>query len=292
MSSILDVLRREMPSLTRTERMIALELMRSYPSAGLETVAEFARRAGTSSPSILRFVAKLKFRSYADFQSQLRAEVSQVLQSPLSRSSAMRGKESVAEDSFGAAAVGNISRAVELLDAVDMDAVVSLVADERRPLFLIGGRFSKANALWTYQLLRDIRGNIRLVEEEPANYAHSLLAINRTSVLIAFDYRRYQEDIVAYAAAARQRRATLIAVTDEWLSPIAAQAAHVFTTPVAAPSLFDSTIGSLVQMEALIARTAEALGQKAATRIAAVEVERERFSGDVPAKAKPAKRKI
>lgn len=288
MSSILDVLRHEMPSLTRTERMIALELMRSYPSAGLETVAEFARRAGTSSPSILRFIAKLKFRSYADFQTQLRAEVAEVLQSPLSRASALRATENGAEGSFGSVAIANISRAVELLDAVDMDAVVSLVADERRPLFLIGGRFSKANALWTYQLLRDIRGNIRLVEEEPANYAHSLLAMNRTAVLIAFDYRRYQEDIIAYAAAARQRRATLIAVTDEWLSPIAAEATHVFTTPVAAPSLFDCTIGSLVQMEAMVARTAEALGQKAATRIAAVENERARFSRDAPALNKPA----
>ncbi len=264
--------------------MIALELTRSYPSAGLETVAEFARRAGTSSPSVLRFIAKIGFRSYAEFQSRLRAEVAEVLQSPLTRASSLPLAGAGGSDGdFGTVMRNNIARSVDMLGAVDLSAVAELVSDEKRKLFLIGGRFSKANALWTYQLLRELRGNIRLVDEAPANYAEHLVDMGRTAVVIAFDYRRYQDDVVAFVAAARRRGASIVAVTDEWQSPIASSARYVFTTPVAVPSLFDSTIGSLVQMEALVARVAETLGPRAATRIAAIEQARDDYDASLDA---------
>ena len=58
-------------------------LLSNYPFAGLETVAQFAARAGVSAPSILRFIARLGFSAYADFQRRLKEELEAQLQSPL-----------------------------------------------------------------------------------------------------------------------------------------------------------------------------------------------------------------
>src|SRR6185312_3160547 len=61
-------------------------LVANYPLIGLRTVADFAARAGVSAPTILRFVSRLGFQNYPEFQSHLQEELAAQLQSPLIRS--------------------------------------------------------------------------------------------------------------------------------------------------------------------------------------------------------------
>lgn len=70
------------------ERRAAQTLIASYPLIGLKTVAEFSQQAGVSSPTILRFVARLGFQNYPEFQSALQDELAAQLQSPASRTTA------------------------------------------------------------------------------------------------------------------------------------------------------------------------------------------------------------
>ncbi|MDT8854663.1 hypothetical protein RNZ50_06375 [Paracoccaceae bacterium Fryx2] len=83
--SIQDQVRRELAEFTDAERRVARALLGEYPMAGLETVARLARRAGTSGPTILRFVGRLGFDNHAAFQDALRSEIQARLQSPLAR---------------------------------------------------------------------------------------------------------------------------------------------------------------------------------------------------------------
>ena len=46
-------------------------LLASYPIAGLESVARFAERAHVSPPTVTRFITKLGFRGYPEFQETL-----------------------------------------------------------------------------------------------------------------------------------------------------------------------------------------------------------------------------
>src|SRR3954452_8743920 len=68
------------------ERRAAQTLIANYPVIGLKTVADFSQQAGVSSPTILRFVARLGFQNYSEFQSALQDELAAQLQSPLNRS--------------------------------------------------------------------------------------------------------------------------------------------------------------------------------------------------------------
>src|ERR1700730_8140367 len=67
-------LRNRMASLSPAERKLARGLLATYPTAGLESVARFAERAAVSSPTVTRFVAKLGFRGYPEFQRGLSYE--------------------------------------------------------------------------------------------------------------------------------------------------------------------------------------------------------------------------
>ncbi|MEQ9248071.1 MAG: MurR/RpiR family transcriptional regulator, partial [Nitratireductor sp.] len=50
--------------MTDAERKVAHTFLANYPSIGLSTVAEFAGLAGTSAPTVLRFVSRLGFSGY------------------------------------------------------------------------------------------------------------------------------------------------------------------------------------------------------------------------------------
>src|SRR4029077_2199252 len=83
--SIAETIRQGLGLLTPTERKPALALLANYPVPGLEPVAQFAKRAGVSGPTILRLVAKLGFASYPRFQQALRDELELRMQAPLAK---------------------------------------------------------------------------------------------------------------------------------------------------------------------------------------------------------------
>ena len=62
-------------TLTRSDLKVARALLSNYPAAGLNTVAHLAQVAGVSGPTVVRFVARLGFEGYPDFQQALLAEV-------------------------------------------------------------------------------------------------------------------------------------------------------------------------------------------------------------------------
>ena len=77
---LLEDIRDRLDEFTATEKKAAHALLANYPMQGLGTVAQFAEAAGVSSPTILRFVGRLGFPGFAEFQRKLRGELeSQVL---------------------------------------------------------------------------------------------------------------------------------------------------------------------------------------------------------------------
>src|SRR5690348_16396499 len=87
--TLADRIRHEMETFTTSEKRAAHVLLSHYPFAGLETVAEFAARAGISAPSVLRFVTRLGFSGFPEFQKHLREELEARLLSPLAKASSI-----------------------------------------------------------------------------------------------------------------------------------------------------------------------------------------------------------
>ena len=94
-ASIAERVRASVVALTAQERKAAQVLLTNYPTAGLAPVAEFAERARVSAPTVLRFVAKLGFLGYPDFQRQLREELEAQLASPLAKPARQLGQRRV-----------------------------------------------------------------------------------------------------------------------------------------------------------------------------------------------------
>jgi DNA-binding MurR/RpiR family transcriptional regulator len=259
-----------LPDLTPSERKVARALLAQYPVLGLEPVAKLAAAAGVSAPTVVRLVSKLSFDSYASFQQSLKSEVSIRLSSPLAMH-AERAADQLPGDALDRAErlfCDGIRSSFARLPRSEFDQAVRLLADVRRSVTLIGGRFSSMLAEYLAAHLRVLRSGVQVVSAAGADRTSALLDVGRRDVLVAFDYRRYQHDTVRLAMLAKRQGATLVAFTDPYLSPLAADADVILTSSVQSPSPFDALTPAVALVEAVITALVAVLGSGPLERMA------------------------
>ncbi|MYZ48212.1 MurR/RpiR family transcriptional regulator [Propylenella binzhouense] len=273
MASIVEGIRARADGMTPAERKVARALLARFPVLGLSTVAEFAESAGVSPPTILRFTARLGFSSYAEFQRRLREELEAQIETPLAKHGLAGGRPAGGPPhmAFAEAACANVAATFDSLPPTEFRAIVDLLADARRPIHLIGGRFTDPLARYMAAHLRILRPAVSHVEGQPGNWRDHLMGFGRRDILVVFDVRRYQDDLVGLAEAAARLGATIVLLTDQWLSPVARIAAHVLPARIAAPSVWDSNAALLVLVEAIVAAVTEADPERSRARIEARE---------------------
>lgn len=281
-----ELVRQRLDSLSPAERKLARVLLASYPIAGLESVARFAERAGVSPPSVTRFITKLGFRGYPEFQESLRHEVQARLSSPLARyrdERPPRGADSVLTDALEVAS-HNLKATLDVLSHRDANEAVELLADVRRAVLVLGGRVSAPLARYLATQLHLLRPGIGLVDAERSSPAQRLIDMRKADVLVVFDFRRYQADTIESARVASTRGCHVILFTDPWLSPASAYARQVLVSSVDTAGPFDSLVGATAVVEAVVAAVLSRLGPRAQSRMQNLERLR---AGDVLAESEP-----
>ncbi len=282
--NVLDRLRSELPGLKGREARAARHLMATYPLGGLATVAEFADQSGVSTATILRLVKRLGFSVYADFQASLRRHLEETLQSPVVRFGERRAERRASDysflDRFLDAMAGHLQALHDSVPAAEFERVAELLADPRRDIHVLGGRYSSNVASYIGGLLAALRPRVRVVQGQTQTWPQVLLDMGRSSVLLVFDVRRYQADVVAFARAASKRGATVVLMTDLWQSPAARNADHVLSFGVESPSIFDVLTVSMALGEALVGAAANLTGEAGMARIEMLEQLRGPFGSE------------
>jgi DNA-binding MurR/RpiR family transcriptional regulator len=267
--TVAERLRLRLGELTHAERKVARALMADYPVGGLDPVAKLAAAAGVSAPTVVRLVAKLGFDGYAEFQQSLKSEVSVRLSSPLQMHAERpeTGREGALPRAERLLCDG-IRSSFARLPPGEFEQAVRLLADPRRSVTLIGGRFSTMLAEYLAAHLRILRSRVQVLSAAGPDRVSSMLDVGRRDVLVAFDYRRYQHDTVRLAMTAKDQGATLVAFTDPYLSPLAARADVILTSSVTSPSPFDALTPAVALVEAMITALVDRLGDAPRSRMA------------------------
>ncbi|MEP3437640.1 MAG: MurR/RpiR family transcriptional regulator [Hoeflea sp.] len=254
------------------EKKVAHAFLANYPSIGLSTIAELAALAGTSAPTVLRFVARLGFESYPDFQRVLRGEVQAQLMSPLerARSSGPVTDNPALKASFAAIAA-NLDATAKAVPESEFEAACDLLSDHKSTCYFLGGRFTDAVAAYMAAHLRIIRPNVRHFDGQTSTWRDQLLDVRPGDVAVLFDIRRYQSDLVRLGELLVERKARILLITDPWLSPIARSARVVLPCVVDANRTWDSSVALLALAEALIDRVSRAQSDNGRARMQALE---------------------
>jgi DNA-binding MurR/RpiR family transcriptional regulator len=294
-----------LPALTPAERRVAAVVADDPEAVAFGTVADVARRAGASGATVVRLAAKLGFDGFVELQAAVRDEMARRL-----RPASERIRRPGAGDVLGAALateMANVAGTLEEVDRAAFEAAVRVLSGvatsssarlERRThrqggsdapkaaesagrggdgrrgsgrvLVLSGDASSGVAGLFAAELSM-LRPGVVPVGGSEVRVARLLADVGPSDVVVVIDLARYDRAVLDAAGRAADRGATLVALTDSALSPLASLAAVSFTASVTGAGPFDSHVGLLALANALLAGAASRLRRSATDRLDQVE---------------------
>ena len=245
-------------NLTPAERKLATALLADYPFAGLESIQSLADRAEVSAPSISRFVNKLGYGGFIEFQRQLIEELKTAGRSPVDLHRDSRQVTGAYLEDFIARATEQMSAAAAAITETQFVRVCDMLADPRRAIYVLGGRVSDTIAFHLSFHLRQIRRDVFHLPSSVEVWPEYLLRMKPRDVLFIADFRRYQPSLARLARSARQERgAHVVVLTDKWMSPATKHGTETLAVPIESETLWDTYTAALAVMEAIVTRIAE-----------------------------------
>lgn len=236
---------------------IAMSSMRSIAAicdVTPPTMLRLARKLGYSDWNTLRDEIQASLRGRSDGPLTARAR-DLVARKASSQTQAIAQEMMLSDES-------NLRRSWEQISLDRMEAAVAAVLSARNVYFL-GRRSCYPVAFGLYYTYRMIRQNGVLVSDNGAGIVNALADLTPEDMVIVVGFEPYSRETVALTQYAAKKNATILAITDSAISPLAMDAAHVFIASNNSPALFHSTIAAQSIGQALIAMVTAAEGQRA-----------------------------
>jgi DNA-binding MurR/RpiR family transcriptional regulator len=255
--------------LTATERKIAEVLAGEPQTIAFGTVAQVAKRAGTSGPSVVRLAVKLGYQGFVELQADVQEELAHQLGPARDRI-----REHPPTDVLERALVAEADNVTRTLRGVQNDVferVVGMLADLDRDVWVLPGEWTSPVGQSLAGQLTSLRSGVTLLAGSAMAISRQLAGLAEGDTLVALDIRRYERSVVGMLDWARQRGAATVAVTDSPLSPLMRGATERFYVTAQGVGPFDSMTGILALANALAAGVASRLRQTAVRRLDAVE---------------------
>lgn len=256
-------------TLTPAERRVAEVVLDNPEGVAFGTVAEVARQAGTSGPSVVRFANRLGYDGFVGLQAAIRIEVGQRLR-PATERIRERPVHNLVSRSL-AVELENVHRTLESVDDDTFRAAVGLLASRSHPVRLVSGDPTQGLALVMATAIRTLRPDVELLGGTEVQVARDLAHLPPDTVLVAIDLRRYERWVVDAVTTAREGGTRIVAITDSPLSPLATGADATFLVTAESTGPFDSQVGTLALINALVAGVSARLRRPATDRVDQVE---------------------
>ncbi|MEM7654029.1 MAG: MurR/RpiR family transcriptional regulator [Pseudomonadota bacterium] len=257
--TVRDKMRASYGMLTQSERKLVTSLLENYPAAGLASITVVAANADVSAATVARLVQKLGFSGFPQFHQALLQELDAKASGPTKRRAnwSTEAPEGHLLNRFADAVMQNLEQTLAHVATEQFDQTVKQLANTESRLYVVGGRITRALAEYAFTHFQAIRQHVTHMTSSSATWPHYVLDMAQGDTVLMFDIRRYETNLQKLAALAADRGVRVILITDQWGSPIAPLATHVFHCRVEIPSAWDSNIATMMMLEALIAATQE-----------------------------------
>lgn len=259
--------------LSAGERKVGRALLSRYPTAGLETVAALAARAGVSAPTVVRFVGRLGFDGYPAFQAALMREVQDRLGSPVEQYAEPRQVPEGGDllPFVTHAYTARLQDSFRDLPPGEFERVLDLLVDLRHRVHVVGGRFSHVLADYLVAHLQWLRPDVHAVPVDEFSRVALVGDAGARDLLVVFDFRRYDVAVLRLAQQMGAAGARVVVFSDPWLSPVAERAEVVLPMRVESPSPFDSLVPAMALVETVVTGVTERLEETGRARVERLE---------------------
>jgi DNA-binding MurR/RpiR family transcriptional regulator len=234
---------------SRSQKDVARYIVDHLDEAAFQTAEELARRASTSSSTVVRFSQALGFEGYPELQQAAIEEYRTRTPSGDNGGQLFDFDHSEFEASLGADHA-NVEATVRALTREQVESSVRALAGARR-VVLVGVDQMAFFASYLRHLLAllDIRAEV--VASPRQDSINRLARVDEDTLVVAFSAGRAHPLIVRAMKLARHRRAPTLAICDATLSDVGEHADHTLYYSSNSPSYSRSNTALLAVIQAL-----------------------------------------
>lgn len=268
--NILRVMEEGMDGFSKGRKRIARYILDHAERAASLTAGRLGELAQVSESTVVRFALELGYDGYPEMQQALR----ETLRSRLTAPERLRDADTRFSDLPGAA----IRRDMETLrtlaarsDRTDFQDVAERILAARN-VYILGVRTSSFVAGYLNFYLHFLLERVTLVQSNAAGEIfEQLFRIGPGDLMIAISFPRYSPVTVNTVKFARDKGASIVAVTDNAQSPVYSLSDASLLVPCDMISFVDSMVAPLSMMNALLAELGRRLDADASETFSRLE---------------------
>ena len=270
--SILHTIESGMAGFSKGQKRIANYILQNYDKAAFMTASKLGTKVGVSESTVVRFASELGYDGYPSMQRALQ----EMIRSRLTSTQRIQA----ADDQFGGQDVltaviqsdmDKLRMVSDEADRTEFSKAVDLILGARH-IYILGTRSSYFVAGYLNFYLHLLTGNVTLVQSNAAGEIfEQLLRIGPGDVMIAISFPRYSKVTMNTVKFAQDRGATIVAVTDNELSPVYQMADAALLAPSEMISFVDSMVAPLSLINALLIAVGRRMGTDVSRTFADLE---------------------
>lgn len=239
--------------MSKSQHIIADYILENPHSIPFLTGAKLAELTGVSEATIVRFASFLGFAGYNEMQQQLAASIERRLNTverlAMSRTE-YTATEKVIYDHFNED-IKNIQTTMEQLNIEDFERAATYILDAKR-IYIIANRSAFSLGTFLQYYFNIIFDKSQLISTTESGFDH-IHDVNDNDVVLGISYARYTKSTLDVVSYAKEKGATIIALTDNLTSPITAHANISLFASSDMKSFLDSFVAPLSVINTLIA---------------------------------------
>jgi len=255
---IISIIQEKQRSFSKGQTRIARYVTENADKAAFMTASKLGQKVGVSESTVVRFALELGFEGYPE----MRKALQEMIRNRLTSVQRIEVAKTVIGERDTLAAIlnsdmDNILRTQNALERKDFDAAVEALLDARH-IYILGTRTSAALSMFMGFYFNLLFENVKVLYENTAGEIfEQILRIGPGDVFVGISYPRYSRRTVKAVRFARERGATVLALTDAQTSPIAEMADITLLARSDMVSFVDSLVAPLSLINALIVAVSE-----------------------------------
>lgn len=266
-----NIINEKRADMSKSQHIIADYILENPHSIPFLTGAKLAELTGVSEATIVRFASFLGFAGYNEMQQQLAASIERRLNT-VERLAMSRTEytetEKVIYDHFNED-MKNIQSTMESLNIEDFEHAAEYILDAKR-IYIIANRSAYSLGTFLQYYFNIIFDKSELIHTTESGFDH-IHDVNEGDVVLGISYARYTKSTLDLVSYAKEKGATIIALTDNLTSPITAYANISLFASSDMKSFIDSFVAPLSVINTLIAYIGNKQREKTEKRLESFE---------------------
>ncbi|MFA7429024.1 MAG: MurR/RpiR family transcriptional regulator [Rhodospirillaceae bacterium] len=263
LAQVNSILQASYEDLSPQLRQAARYLLANPEEVALTSMRRIAGHAGVKPSTMVRLARAIGFEGFEELREPYRSWLRGGEGAYEARARSLRDR--------GAGGIHALLREIQEADATALagtagpavgDAIVQAAQTltGARRVYVLGLRSCYALAHYFHYAYGMVREEVRLVDGSGGTFLDSLRGLGPQDVLLAISFRPYTRETVMALDIAVEAGATVVAVTDSLVSPLARPARHVLLADTTSPNFFQSLVAAQSVIQQLLGATVASIG--------------------------------